>query len=140
MQKVVDFFTYTFPVFSNVGVGATVTANLVIDASADFEVLQLQQFTNIANAAFVMNTRPIPNAAIMLTDSGSGRNLMNTPTPLASIAGTGEFPYNLPQPRLLARSSTLICALTNFDAAVATYQIYISLVGRKIFTMGPVPA
>lgn len=132
-----DFFVYAFPEFTAIPVNGTITQNLTIQADSDFEALQLAYHASLADAAFVFNTRPIPNVAILLTDTGAGRQLMNAAIPLPSIAGWGDAPYNLPTQKIFGRNSTIQCALTNFDAAVATYNITISIIGRKIFQMGP---
>ncbi len=133
-----DAFSYVFPVFSGIAVGASQTQTLQIGADSDFEVLQMQYHMTIAQAAFVDSTRPIPNLLILLTDTGSGRQLMNNPVPLASIAGTGVQPYFLPVTKVFARSAAIQATLTNFDAAVTTAYNYITLVGRKIYQLGPV--
>lgn len=133
-----DMFSYVFPVFSGIAVAASQTQSLQISADSDFEVLQMAYHMTVAQAAFTDSTRPVPNMSIMLLDTGSGRNLMNNPVPLASIAGTGVNPYFLPVTKTFARNAQIQATLTNFDAAVATAYVYITLVGRKIYQLGPV--
>lgn len=131
-----DYFGYVFPTFAAIAVGGNATQQVTIQADSDFEIRRIQYHADIAAAAFVANTRPIPNYTIQLTDSGAGRNLFNIPAPLDSIATFGEQPVDLPWPKIISRNSTLLCQLTNFDAAVATYTVRIVLLGRKIFFPG----
>lgn len=131
---IVDFFSYVFPTFT-IAAGGNQTQQVQIQADSDFELLQLMYHADIAAAAFVWNTRPIPNVTAVITDTGSGRQLMNGAVPLTAIAGIAEQPAWLPQTKLFQRNATVALLLTNFDAAVA-YNLRVTMVGRKIFQLG----
>lgn len=67
-----------------------------------------------------------------IQDTGSGRNLMNTAVPVASIFGTGQLPFILPRQRIFLANATVNVTLTNFDVA-ADYDLYLSFIGEKGF-------
>lgn len=106
--------------------------NVGIQADADFLILNQTYSVNTANAAVTATTRPYPNLTVLLTDTGSGYNLMDVAVPVTSIFGDGQFPYNLPQPKLMPAKSTLQVQVTNLDAAVA-YNLRLSFSGVKLF-------
>lgn len=110
------------------------SANSIINIEADSDFI-LQKFTYEADesgVAFTDSTRPLPNVNVLLTDSGSGRQLMQNPTPIPSIFGTGELPFILSNPRFFSRNTTIQVAYTNFDVA-ASYVIRLSFIGYKIY-------
>ena len=106
--------------------------NIPVQADADFLVINQTYWANTANAAVAFGTRVAPNADVMLTDTGSGYQFMDSPVPVASIFGTGEFPYVLPQPRLLKARSTLQVIVDSFDAG-AGINLWLSFNGVKLF-------
>ena len=135
VQIVEDFFTYAVPVFTGLADGASATNNVVIQADSDFVLEQITYTATIANAAFTMNSRPIPNINILITDTGSGRQLMSSAVPIWTMCGSGEEPFELPRPKAFVARSTIAVQVSNFDAAV-NYNLWISFVGRKLFRIG----
>jgi len=127
-----DFFTYSTGRFA-IAPAAAVTQNIAIQADADFEVIKLTYSADVAGAAITNNTYPIPNVTVLITDSGSGRQLMNVAVPLETLFGIGKEPFILPQPRILSARSNIAITVTSFEAA-NTNNISFSLVGNKIFT------
>lgn len=112
--------------------GASASDIINIEADSDFILQKLTYQADIVGAAFTDSARPIPNVNVQLIDSGSGRQLMQNPTPIPSMFGTGELPFILSNPRLFAKNSTIQVAYTNFDAA-AGYTIRLSFIGYKIY-------
>ena len=134
-QIIKDFFVYTSPVFSNIGANASQTQNISILADSDFEIQKLTMWANIANGTLTNATQVLPNLNVLITDTGSGRQFMNTAVPVASLFGTAQNPFILPMPKLVRARSVLAIQVTNFDAAVTTYQLYLSFIGNKIYTL-----
>jgi len=130
-----EFAAYPFPVFANIAVAGNQQQTLQIASDADFEIMQIAQHTMIAYAAYTQNTRPVPNYLIQLADSTNKYIFGNNqPIPLTAVCGQADqMPYFLPQSYILKASATLNCTLYNIDAAVATYDVYITLVGRKCY-------
>lgn len=129
-----DFFAYQFPVVSNLAVDGNVTVSVQIQNDADFECRSIGYYFTLADAAFTQSTRPIPSCTLMLTDTGAGRNLFSNPVPIATIAWNGEGNMrHLPWPKIFGRNANVQATVTNFDAAVTTGQLYLTLLGRKLF-------
>ena len=132
-ERIKEFFTYQED-FSAVASGASATGNINIQADSDFVLQKLTYYADIAAAAQTANTRVIPNATIVITDTGSGRQLMESAVPIASLFGTGQLPFILPTPRLFQARSTISLIVANFDAAV-TYNIRLSFSGYKLYQL-----
>lgn len=129
-----DVFFYVLPTFAALAPAGNATQSVNIQADSAFECVAIAFHADIAAAAFLYNTRPIPNVTLILQDTGSGRNLMNGAVPLSALVGVAEHPGYLPQPKTFNPNATIQATLTNFDAAV-TYNIRLTLIGRKIFNL-----
>lgn len=128
-----DPFEYVFPVFSNLAAGAAGTQIVTIQADSDFEwVYGAYQF-NLANAAFTESTRPIPNCTVLITDQGSGRQMMNAAIPVENLFGMPGQPFELPLSKVFRANATIGAQVTNIDAATATGQLRLTMIGYKIF-------
>jgi len=114
------------------GVG---NANVQIDAGAPFMIVSQTYDANTANAARTAATQVIPNATVLLTDTGSNRTMMDVAVTISSIFGNGQFPFILPEPKLMQANSQLQVQVTNFDAA-AGINIQLSFIGYKIYKLG----
>lgn len=125
---------YTAGANSNLAAGATATVNVQIDAGAPFLIVSQSFFANTANGAITVSTMPAPNVVVLITDTGSTRTLMDTAIPIPAIFGTGQFPYVLPEPKLMQANSQLSVQATNRDAA-AGYNFYLCFNGFKLFTL-----
>jgi len=126
-----DFFVYQED-FSALASGATASGNINIQADSDFVVQKLTYFADIAAAVQTNSSRVIPLTSVIVTDTGSGRNLMESALPISNLFGTGQIPFILPQPKMFLARSTITITLANFSAAT-TYNIRLSFIGYKIF-------
>ena len=139
-KKVIQPVPYTYNAIfwttgaaNNIAAGANATTNIQIQADADFLILNQTFNANTANAAVTFGTAVYPNATVLLTNTGSGFNLMDAPTPIPSIFGNGQFPYVLPNPMPLPAKSTLQVQVFNIDNA-AGYNIRLSFNGVKLYS------
>lgn len=126
-------FTYSTN-FSNavLTAGATITNNISIQSDAPF-LIQAQAYSaDVAAAGQTESSRIYPLANILLTDSGSGVQLMNQSVPLVQIFGNGENPFILPEPYLLQARGNLTVQVNNRDASQA-YNLFVSFIGVKLF-------
>ncbi|MES9859177.1 MAG: hypothetical protein ABW166_21705 [Sedimenticola sp.] len=128
-----DFYVYQED-FLALASGGSATGSINIQADSDFVVQKLNYFADIAVAAQTDSSRIIPLVTVQITDSGSGRNLMEAPLPIPSMFGTGELPFILPQPKLFLARSTITLSVTNFSAST-TYNLRLSLLGYKVFRL-----
>lgn len=134
-----DFFTYTPGRFTALAAAATQTQNINIQSDSDFCLQKLTYQADIAAAAQTASSRVIPLINVLLTDSGSGRQLMNNILPVTGLFGTGEIPFILPKPKWFAANSNIVVQVTNFDAA-ATYNLQLMFIGFKRFPMSTAAA
>jgi hypothetical protein len=132
MANVKDFFIYSTGRIA-IAPAAAISANIAIQADSDFELLKLAFSCDVAGAAITNNTYPIPNATLLITDSGSGRQLSNIAVPIEAFIGVGKEPFILPMPRIFSARSNIQLTLTSFEAA-NTDNISINLIGNKIFS------
>lgn len=110
-----------------------VPVNVNIQADADFLILNQTYMANTLNAAQAAGTFVYPNGTVLLTDTGSGYQMMDQAVPITSIFGNGQFPYVLPNPKLMPAKSTLQVLASNLDAA-AGFNLWLSFNGVKLFT------
>ena len=126
-----DFFIYGAN-FLALAPGVSATQSISIQADSDFVVQKLAYRADVAAAGQTQSTRVIPLTTILITDTGSGRQLMNQAINMADFFGTGESPFILPQPKIFRANTLISITLANFDAA-QTYNIRLSFIGVKSF-------
>jgi len=126
-----DFYIYEAESLALVA-GGTSNDVINIEADSDFILQKMTYEADIAAAAYTFTTNPIPLVTIQITDTGSGRQLMQEPIPINSFMGDGKLPFYLPNPRKFLRNSTIQIAFVNFDAAV-TYNLRLAFIGYKIY-------
>lgn len=132
-----DVFWLVFPTFGPMTAGLAQQQAVNVPNDADFECREIRYHVDNAAAQQTFATAIIPNVTMQIQDSGSGRNLLNTPAPIGNVA----FPENFPRvpllwPKIFTRNSTITMTLTNFDAAAVTNNLRVTLAGRKIFSRG----
>jgi hypothetical protein len=81
--------------------GAAVTVNVQIDAGSPFLIVSQSYWSNSDNTASTRSGNVVPNIVVLLTDTGSNRQLMDVPQPVDAIFGSGQFPFMLPEPKLM---------------------------------------
>lgn len=124
---------YTAGAASNLLHGATPTTLLLtIQADADFLIINQTFDANIANAARTTGADPVPNINVLLTDSSTSMNMMDSAVPVANIFGDGFQPFILPSPKLLRANSNFQIQAQNYDAAI-DYNLFLSFNGVKLF-------
>ena len=119
------------------GIAALTTSAPVItavDASAMFEIVNQTYLANSLNATLTRATAVVPNCLILLTDTGSGVQFSDVAVPIEALFGNGQFPYVLPEPKIMAANSSISGVFTNVDAA-AGYNIRLCFNGFKIFSL-----
>jgi hypothetical protein len=126
-----DFFIYELD-FASIAAGASATLSFNVQADSDFLLTKLAYHNTIADANYNADAAPIPNVGVIIQDTGSGRQLMNSAVPVTAIFGTGQLPFILPRQRLFLANSTINVTLTNFSAATAS-KLRLSFIGEKAF-------
>lgn len=129
-----DYFTYVAS-FTAVANAAPQTFNITIDAGSDFYWTALNSFASLDGNTdpILESTYVMPKVNVLITDSGSNRQLMQLPTPIPTIAGTGQRPGFLIHPRLFQRNSNIQVQVVSFDANDTYDVLVLSFVGFKMY-------
>lgn len=135
-----DWYTYLAS-FPEIDTLTNATVNVPIEADSNFWLTSIQYFTAItslaAPGAETESSFVLPFLSILITDSGSGRNLMSAPIPLPALLGDGKRPHRLIHPRLFKRTTNITVALTNYGS-VNYFYTNIVLEGFKVYGNAPV--
>jgi hypothetical protein len=126
-----DFYVYEVETIA-IAVGGSTNDTISIEADSDFILQKLTYAADIAGASQTESSRIIPNVLLQITDTGSGRQLMQDPIPIPSFFGVGMLPFILPNPRLFMRNSTIQVAFTSFEAAI-TPSVRLAFIGYKVY-------
>jgi len=134
IQTIKDFFIYTI-FFESVDDTDTPTGNINIQADSDFRVEKLTQHSIITSAMVnpISSNEVIPNASVLITDTGSGRQIMDGAVPMISLFGNGRVPFILGTPKIFPARATITVQLTSFELQGLTYDIRLIFIGTKIF-------
>lgn len=125
-------YTSNFAALAAAG-AAPQTQNINIDASAPFVILSQTYLADIALAAQTSGTFVYPLVTALLVDTGSNEQLMDIAVPVTSIFGNGQFPFVLPEPKIMAANSTLQITCNNFSAATV-YNLRLSFHGYRLYS------
>jgi len=130
-----DYFFYTHTAIQTLSsLAPTANGVFTTDADSDFYCVAFTYAASIADAPLTESTNVLPLVRVLITDSSSGKALMNNPLPLYAIAGDGKRPYRLVRPRVIGSNATVNCAFTAFVAAGTTYSdLQLVFHGYKIF-------
>lgn len=126
-----DFFVYELD-FASVANGASANASFNVQSDSDFLWTAGTFAADLAAAAVTDSGRIIPLMNVLITDTGSGRQLMNAAVPIPSIFGVGQLPFILPRQRLFRSNTTVNVVVSNYSSAT-TYNLKLSFIGEKAF-------
>lgn len=126
-----DFFWYAVRVTGLSSVAPNATGIIQIDADADFYCVAMTFQADIAAATLTEATNVIPLVTLLITDSGSGKNLSNVPIPIAAFMGDGKRPYRLIRPRVFGATATVQLGFVAYVAAGTAYNITTVMHGYK---------
>jgi hypothetical protein len=132
-QMLEDFYVYETD-FLAVAAGATVTNNIQIQADSNFRWEQgiLFAANNAALTALTPATQLFPLATVLITDTGSGRQLSSGAMPIQNLFGSGQLPFILQKPKIFTARATIAITITSFDTAIVQ-QLRLSFIGTKLF-------
>lgn len=127
-----DWFNYSAQ-WSALAQNASSTQNINIQTDSDFWCLKVDYYADNNTADPTWQTFQIPNVTVVMTDTGSGRNLSDNGIPLTSFAGTPGLPVYLPAPRKFSAGSTFSLTATNNGITAITYNFWLVFSGVKVF-------
>lgn len=127
-----DLYTYVTRV-TTLAAGITKTFNLQIEADAYFVITKMSYVADIAGAVQTEDSRVIPLVRCLITDTGSGRNLMSQAVDISSLAGHEGLPFITPVARWVKPNSAINVQFTNYSAATTYANVSLYLAGKKIW-------
>lgn len=129
-------FPYTYNAVFSAGIAAAgnATVNVAITADAPFLIVNSTYEADVAGSAVTASSYVYPLMSVLLTDTGSNRQMMDVAVPVTSIFGNGQFPYVWPEPKLMPANSVLQVQVTSFEAA-NTNRLRLSFNGYKLYSL-----
>lgn len=100
---------------TSIAQNATSTQQLQITANADFIWLAARYRASIAAAAQTISTKTAAFVRVLITDSGTNQQAMNSAVDLENYSTNGGYARDLPYPRLLQGRTSLTLAFTNYS-------------------------
>jgi hypothetical protein len=131
-----DWFTYTTNITASLAPGVSVPTTFNIDGDSDFFCTKLNVHGTVGNDGTVVDSEQLPEVNIIITDTTSGRQLMNALTPLSNIAGSSRLPFILPIERFFSAKSTVKVDWFNASDNLTYTTLLLSFIGIKAFIAG----
>lgn len=128
-------YTYQLNFAALAAAGGQASNSFQVEANSDFILHKLSYIADIAAAAQTDSTRVIPLVTVLLTNSGTARQMMNAAVPIASLFGNGQLPFILPASFLLKGNTTFTAQVTSYVVAGTVYNIYLSFHGVKRYKL-----
>jgi hypothetical protein len=127
-------FKYQTPTILSLAAGIAQQVTIQFDQNSTFNWLRTTYSVDLAGVAEDNVEIVIPLVTLQITDQGSGMSFMNAPIPLYTMAGsTGELPYVLPTPQLIAANASFIYSFANYSAAAVYTNLRMQFHGYRIF-------
>lgn len=126
------FFSYETDIASALAAAASTTLTFNIAGDSDFFWTKLEVFALVGGAATTRSAEQVPAVTMLLVNTTSGRQYSSLPTPLPSVAGTGQLPFILPQITLWEAKSTISAQLLNIGNASYS-NLMLTFSGIKAF-------
>ena len=133
VQPFTQNLTYTSLLTATNAVDSFTTQN-----DSDLIITKTTYFCHtVTTSAPTESTRVIPWATVLMTDTASGRQLMDEATMLTALFGTGELPFIWPEPYKISNNSTFSVTVANITTGAGeTYNIRLQFHGIKLFYGG----
>lgn len=122
-----DYFVYGTD-FTPLALSATTSNNIAINGDADFCILSAVLVETATDNTTFLAASPL---LFMLTDTGSGRDLANTPIHADNWFGTAQEPKYWDVPKILRRNSAFRVTAQNLEATARNVRV--AFHGFKIF-------
>ena len=128
-----DLYTYTAD-FLALAPNAVQTFIIQIDASAQFlwTAASFQACQTIGTSTYTWTSNPIPLVRILITDTGSAKQLMSNPVYINSMASSNNGPLRNIHPRFFDKSSAIQIQATSDDGTTWAH-LQLNLIGFRIY-------
>lgn len=125
------FYVYTVDIAA-VSEGASGTGSFTVQADSDFVIQQLTGVAQLVDNTIIAS----PIATVQITDTGSSFNLFSAPTHWTAIFGTGQLPFILPVPRLLAANAKVNITVNCIEEGASDNHYQIAFIGHRLYKVG----
>jgi len=132
-----DYYWYVTNIGASVAAAGVTSTSVQIDAGTDFYWIASSYQIDISGASLTESSNIIPLLTVLINDTGTSRNLMNSAVPLPAIAGDGKRPYRLVRPRLFRANSVINFTWTNYSNATTYSDVYFTLHGYRRLVQPP---
>jgi hypothetical protein len=110
---------------------------LQIQQDSMFELIEITASGNLHGQTPPFLDNVILPIVVQITDTGSNRTLFSAPLPMTLFAGSGKQPFILPISRMFQPLATVRLDATNTDLANTYDNVFLALIGRKIYDVTP---
>lgn len=124
-----DPFTFSLN-YTPATLSTTTNQTFLVQADSAFSLVKMTAVVTATDNTTFQTTGAWP-FLVTLSDSGSGRDLMDTGVHLYNLFGSAERPFILPKPKLFDPNSTITGKLQNLSGT--SYNVRLSFHGFKIF-------
>lgn len=130
-----DFFTYTVSLASGVTLApaGSTTLTFNIDGESDFFVDKQTVYADVENDGTTYLNQQLPGVLVTIVDTNSQRPLMNNPTPVGNLFGTGLIPFILPIRKLFYSKATVKLQIQNITDDDTYTRLDFSFIGIKAY-------
>ena len=122
-----DIFSYDLSM-SGIAAAGTAQASFTVQSDSNF-LWQAGMMTVDTTGTYAAN----PQLTGIITDQGSGRQLMSAASPLANWFGDGKLPFLLPTPRFFRAQTQVNVAITNYSSGTTYTNVKLTFMGTKFF-------
>lgn len=130
-----DFFTYAVSLQSGTTLapGISTSLSFQIDGESDFfwDKATVSALAGSDGTTYDADLKPA--IYITIVDSISQRPLMNNPTPVGNLFGTGLLPFILPIRKLFFSKANVKIQIANYSDNVTYSQVDFAFIGIKAF-------
>lgn len=132
----IEYFAYNLEFDGIVNTAPSVTGNIQIQADSDFVCVYLSGAQTLVSAgATSAGALNVQTGLIQLTDTGTGKQLFNTPVFGGLVLGQGGFPFLLPAPRTFAAQTAIKVDWTDLTgtASPSSTNFYFLMHGARVY-------
>lgn len=132
-----DFYWYVTNITAALAASGVANTSIQIDAGTDFYWIGSTYQADTSGGALTESGNLIPLVTVLINDTGSSRNLMNSAVPLPALAGDGKRPYRLIRPRLFRANSVVNFTWTNYSNSTTYSDLYFTMHGYRRLVQPP---
>lgn len=132
-----DYYWYVTNIAASIAAAGVSNSQIQIDAGTDFYWIASSYQIDTSGGALTESTNILPLITVLINDTGSARNLMNSATPLTALAGDGKRPYRLVRPRIFRANSVINFTWTNYSNSTTYSDIYFTMHGYRRLVQPP---